>query len=218
MASLSNNSTTTNKPSVDILVKLMKKRKLSLPCPLCTTLVVNLTDHLIKAHSVKNPLERKNYVDSVRQKYILSTDGLNELLKYNKSLKLYLSPQNGVHLEQEIINNAKNKRKPKNLNKNEIKSNLDNLDNDFIQFSNDLDQNLILTPSLLDLGQNGERNDLVNRFLSVEKRINKSIEAMDLLTSNFMIKFKQINTELNMASNELNAIKASLVEAKLISN
>lgn len=68
------------------LLKQMNKRKLHLPCPLCKSLVVNMSDHLAKTHMIVDFKQRKQLLNVVRHNHIMNPTGLKELLDNNKFL------------------------------------------------------------------------------------------------------------------------------------
>ena len=53
--------------SNDYILKAINKRKLHLSCPLCSSIVLNMSDHLLKKHSLRDRGERKNVMDQVRK-------------------------------------------------------------------------------------------------------------------------------------------------------
>ena len=64
-----NSSKSPNSKNHSIL-KAINKRKLQLACPICSSSVVNMSDHLVKKHSIKDRNERKYLMDLVRKKYL----------------------------------------------------------------------------------------------------------------------------------------------------
>jgi hypothetical protein len=68
------------------LLKQMNKRKLHLPCPLCNSLVVNMSDHLAKTHLILDIKERKLLLNTVRNNYILNPSGFKQVLESNRYL------------------------------------------------------------------------------------------------------------------------------------
>ena len=65
-------SYTTNQPNDDnsSILKAINKRKLHLTCPICASSVVNMSDHLVKKHSIRDRNQRKYLMDLVRKTYI----------------------------------------------------------------------------------------------------------------------------------------------------
>lgn len=53
-----------------LILKAINRRKLQLACPICSSCVVNMSDHLVKKHSIKDRNERKYLMDLVRRKYL----------------------------------------------------------------------------------------------------------------------------------------------------
>lgn len=68
------------------LLKQMNKRKLHLPCPLCDSLVVNMSDHLAKTHMIVDFKQRKVLLNQVRNTHIMNPSGLRQLIDNNKYL------------------------------------------------------------------------------------------------------------------------------------
>lgn len=85
-SSSSDNTSEAIEYNYNFLLKQMNKRKLHLPCPLCQSPVVNLSDHLAKTHSIVDVKQRKLLLNAVRNKYILNPTGMRELLETNKYL------------------------------------------------------------------------------------------------------------------------------------
>lgn len=54
----------------NLILKAINKRKLQLACPICSSCVVNMSDHLVKKHSIKDRNERKYLMDLVRRTYL----------------------------------------------------------------------------------------------------------------------------------------------------
>jgi len=52
------------------ILKAINKRKLHLSCPICGSCVVNMSDHLVKKHSIRDRNQRKCLMDVVRRTYI----------------------------------------------------------------------------------------------------------------------------------------------------
>ena len=59
------------------ILKAINKRKLHISCPLCVSKVVNMSDHLVKKHSIKDRYQRKHLMDSVRRNYLANTNNNN---------------------------------------------------------------------------------------------------------------------------------------------
>ena len=57
-------------PENNNILKAINKRKLQLSCPICSSCVVNMSDHLVKKHSIKDRNERKYLMDLVRKTYL----------------------------------------------------------------------------------------------------------------------------------------------------
>jgi hypothetical protein len=55
------------------ILKAINKRKLHISCPLCISKVVNMSDHLVKKHNIKDRYQRKHLMDSVRRNYLANT-------------------------------------------------------------------------------------------------------------------------------------------------
>ena len=53
-----------------LILKAINRRKLQLACPICSSCVVNMSDHLVKKHAIKDRNERKYLMDLVRKTYL----------------------------------------------------------------------------------------------------------------------------------------------------
>lgn len=52
------------------ILKAINNRKIHIPCPICNSKVVNMSDHLVKKHNIKDRNQRKSLLDSVRRNYL----------------------------------------------------------------------------------------------------------------------------------------------------
>jgi hypothetical protein len=68
------------------LLKQMNRRKLHLPCPICQSLVVNMSDHLAKTHLIMDFKQRKYLLNMVRNEFIMNPNGLKHLINNNSFL------------------------------------------------------------------------------------------------------------------------------------
>jgi hypothetical protein len=93
------------------LLKQMNKRKLHLPCPLCDSLVVNMSDHLAKTHMIVDFKQRKVLLNQVRNTHIMNPSGLRQLIDNNKYLleKLKFKKEED-EAEKEVNEEEKNGR------------------------------------------------------------------------------------------------------------
>jgi len=64
------NSTSSTLTENHLILKAINRRKLQLACPICSSCVVNMSDHLVKKHSIKDRNERKYLMDLVRRTYL----------------------------------------------------------------------------------------------------------------------------------------------------
>ena len=67
------------------ILKAINKRKLHISCPLCVSRVVNMSDHLVKKHSIKDRYQRKHLMDSVRRNYLANTNSTTVALEASAS-------------------------------------------------------------------------------------------------------------------------------------
>ena len=70
---MSSEATQHKKPtgsSDTLILKAINRRKLQLACPICSSCVVNMSDHLVKKHAIKDRNERKYLMDLVRKTYL----------------------------------------------------------------------------------------------------------------------------------------------------
>lgn len=70
----------------NFLLKQMNKRKLHLPCPLCNSVVVNMSDHLAKTHMIVDFKQRKVLLNMVRCNHVMNPTNLKQLIENNKHL------------------------------------------------------------------------------------------------------------------------------------
>ena len=62
-----------NEKSVEIL-KAIHERKLKLTCTICASRVVNMSDHLLKKHNMRDRSARKSFTDQVKVLYLSSQE------------------------------------------------------------------------------------------------------------------------------------------------
>jgi hypothetical protein len=60
----------TSMKSNEIILKAINKRKLQISCPLCSSKVLNMSDHLLKKHLIKDRKQRKSIMDSIRKTFL----------------------------------------------------------------------------------------------------------------------------------------------------
>jgi hypothetical protein len=72
--SSSSSPNSSSNSSYNTILKAINKRKLKLSCPLCSSIVLNMSDHLVKKHMIKDRFERKSLMDIVRKNYLGSND------------------------------------------------------------------------------------------------------------------------------------------------
>ena len=63
---------TSSSASYSVILKAINKRKLKLSCPLCSSIVLNMSDHLVKKHQIRDRSKRKSYMDIVRKNYLIN--------------------------------------------------------------------------------------------------------------------------------------------------
>lgn len=194
----------------DYLMKLMRGRKLHIPCPKCKTVVLNLSDHLTKSHSIKSVEERRNLMESLKDKLILSKDGLNELLEHNKSLSFLFAEKKGKISKQKLQKCDSQEvlvKKKIDFVENNFGSCLDRLRS--LRFARKSTSPMQLKRTRKVRRDTGSR-EMEEKLNILEIRIENSIKALDFLKVNFMEKFNQLNQELRSAAEDLKSIKSDL--------
>jgi hypothetical protein len=92
------------------ILKAINKRKLHISCPLCASKVVNMSDHLVKKHNIKDRYQRKHLMDSVRRNYLASNINVNEISQNNNNNSKRSSPVHNFLIRQ---NSTPNKQQRK---------------------------------------------------------------------------------------------------------
>ncbi len=95
------------------ILKAINKRKLHISCPLCVSKVVNMSDHLVKKHLIRDRNQRKCLMDTVRRNY-LKSEQLNELehVEYKQEHRKQQKHQQHQHQHQKVTMKTKAIKKP----------------------------------------------------------------------------------------------------------
>lgn len=78
-------STNSNVYNSTLILKAINKRKFKISCPLCSSKILNMSDHLLKKHSISDRNQRKNLMDMVRSNYISNPSSMQQLLNDQSS-------------------------------------------------------------------------------------------------------------------------------------
>ncbi|CAF0851762.1 unnamed protein product [Brachionus calyciflorus] len=214
------------------LLKLMNKRKLHLPCPLCQALVVNLTDHLTKTHFIKNINERRNFIDSVRNEFILSEEGVHKLLEFNKALKPFVllnnkkednsNEQNNIDFDLLNSSNSNLEIEAKEIDASFVEENLNSNDT-FEQnkskkrklsrpikkpYTETSDSNI---DHSIEISDSDESKKVLDKITIIESQLNQALNVLKEFRSSMNEKIDELNNKLTNTSSDLNEIKTSLL-------
>lgn len=211
----------------NFLLKLMNKRKLHLPCPQCKALVVNLTDHLTKTHSVKNINERRNLIDSVRSEYILNEEGVHKLLEFNKDLKnIILVKKEDSFLDDlnaSSIGETKEEANYPGEEENELSTNECDNSNSSRSYKKRKLSKPIKKPYLEveDIDETDvqeclfnveENKEMYKKLTSIENQLNEVLTQFNSFVSEVNNKINELSDQLKNTSNDLNLIKEKLLK------
>jgi hypothetical protein len=101
-----------NNNNNNLILKAINKRKLQLSCPLCSSRVLNMSDHLLKKHAIKERNLRKSLMDKVKHTYL--TKGLDNQQISSANLNTVFSAMSKESKQNEkTTNNNSIKLKPK---------------------------------------------------------------------------------------------------------
>ena len=96
-----------NNNNNNLILKAINKRKLQLSCPLCSSRVLNMSDHLLKKHAIKERNLRKSLMDKVKHTYL--TKGLDNQQINSANLNTVfsaMSKENKQSVEKSTSNNS----------------------------------------------------------------------------------------------------------------
>ncbi len=95
------------------ILKAINKRKLHLSCPICSSCVVNMSDHLVKKHSIRDRNQRKYLMDVVRKTYINESKS-KEINKRSEQIlnNNYNTPKSSTtdSDQQQVMTNSNNRK------------------------------------------------------------------------------------------------------------
>jgi hypothetical protein len=95
------------------ILKAINKRKLHLSCPICSSCVVNMSDHLVKKHSIRDRNQRKYLMDVVRKTYINESKS-KEINKRSEHIfnNNYNTPKSSTtdSDQQQVMTNSNNRK------------------------------------------------------------------------------------------------------------
>ncbi len=80
----SNNTLSARNENNNLILKAINKRKLQLSCTMCSSKVLNMSDHLLKKHSIRDRNMRKNLMDQVKDIYLSKQE--HSTIEFTKKL------------------------------------------------------------------------------------------------------------------------------------
>ncbi len=87
-----------------LILKAINKRKLQLSCTMCSSKVLNMSDHLLKKHSIRDRNMRKNLMDQVKDIYLSKQEHSTAEFSKKLSNELEFNGLNTTHSSLVKIN------------------------------------------------------------------------------------------------------------------